>query len=327
MATPLLFFLFLTLLLFPTTPHADTTFQYYQFSDSSNSISVLGDARIYVDDLALELTNTSSGRATYDYPVRLLPVSPHTSISFETTFIFSIENDLLLASPLSYGAGLTFHISSENRTVGDTGAFLGLSKASSVAAPAPKYFAVEFDTHQDPQFQDLNDNHVGIDFNSLVSQQAKPAQTGSTPVALASGNHIQAYVSYNSLEHVLDVSISPYVNNDYVKPAASLMSVPVDLGSVFNEFMYVGFSAATGAGVVRHKIWSWTFKTTTVDALGQPVGSPPDSWTGAPSPGGGYPGSPFGDSGGVKGVASGDLILLILSAGMLMIVLQLGLCS
>lgn len=306
--------------------NADTSFQYYQFSDSSGSISVLGDARIYVDDLALELTNTSAGRATYDYPVRMLTTSPSTSISFETTFIFSIENDFHLASPLSYGAGLTFSISSENKTVGDPGGFLGLAKAnptSSLSAPVIKYFALEFDTHQDPQFQDMNDNHVGIDFNSLVSQQAKPAQTGATPVTLASGNHIQAYVSYNSLEHVLDVSISPYVNNDYVKPTVSLLSVPVDLSSVFNEYMYVGFSAATGAGVVRHKVWSWTFKTTTVDGFGVPVGSPPDSESLAPSPspGGVDQSRPFGDSGGVKGVPFGGFVITFWGVVFVMVVL------
>lgn len=257
---------------------ADTSLQYYQFSDSSNSISVLGDARIYIDDLALELTNKGAGRATYDYPVRTVSTSPQTSISFETTFIFSIEKEL--STPQSYGAGLTFSMSSENRTVGDPGAYLGLATAtpsSDIAVATTKYFALEFDTRQDTQFQDMNDNHVGVDFSSLVSDQAKPAMSGATPVVLASGNHIQAYVTYNSLAHVLDVSISPYTNGDYVKPAESLLSVPIDLSTVLNEFMYVGFSAATGAGTVRHKVWSWTFKTTTVDSTGQPIASPPDA--------------------------------------------------
>lgn len=292
-------------LVFSGTAEADTSFQYYQFSDSSGSISTLGDARIYIDDLALELTNTTAGRATYDYPVRVLSAAPATSISFETTFIFSIERDA--TAPGAYGAGLTFSISSENTTVGDPGPFLGLVKANPSAAlalPSAKYFALEFDTHQDPQFQDPDDNHVGVDFNSLVSKQAKAAQSGATPLSLASGSHIQAYVAYNSLAKVLDVSIAPYVNNDYVKPAASLISVPIDMGTVFNEFMYVGFSAATGAGSVKHKIWSWTFKTTTVDGSGLPVASPPDSASFSPGP------SPtafgdqggFGDSGGVRSV-------------------------
>lgn len=317
--------IFLVLMLSLGIANADTSFQYHQFSDSSDSISVLGDARIYIDDLALELTNTSAGRATYDYPVRMLSTTPGTSISFETTFIFSIENDNSIASTLSYGAGLTFSISSENRTVGDSGGFLGLTKAiPTLGAPVAKYFALEFDTHQDPQFQDMNDNHVGIDFNSLISQQAKPAMTGANPVALASGMHIQAYVSYNSLEHVLDVSIAPYVNQDYIKPAVSLLSVPVDVSTVFDEYMYVGFSAATGAGVVRHKIWSWTFKTTTVNGYGQPVSSPPDTvdyWAPSPAPDGFS--RPFGDSGGVKRLALTPVATI---AAALLVTLVLGAC-
>ncbi|KAG0605082.1 hypothetical protein M758_9G029900 [Ceratodon purpureus] len=298
---------FLFLVVLGAGVHADTSFQYYQFSDSSGSISTLGDARIYIDDLALELTNTSAGRATYDYPVRVLSTSPSTSISFETTFIFSIEPDV--GVPSSYGAGLTFSISSENTTVGDPGPFLGLVKAnpsSSLALPTVKYFALEFDTHQDTQFQDMNDNHVGVDFNSLISNQAKPAQSGVTPITLASGSHIQAYVTYNSLAKILDVSIAPYVNQDYVKPAQSLISVPIDMGTLFNEYMYVGFSAATGAGSVKHKIWSWTFKTTTVDSSGQPVASPPDSVNSGPgpSPSAFDQGSGFGDSGSARSVSS-----------------------
>jgi hypothetical protein len=282
---------------------ADTSFQYYQFSDSSGSIATLGDARIYIDDLALELTNTSAGRATYDYPVRVLSPSPSTSISFETTFIFSIERD----TPTSYGAGLTFSITSENTTVGDPGPFLGLAKATTLAFPASaKYFALEFDTHQDAQFQDPNDNHVGVDVNSLVSAHAMPAQSGAAPVALASGAHIQAYVAYDSRAKVLDVSLAPYANSDYVKPAQSMLSVPLDLAPALDEFMYVGFSAATGAGSVKHKIWSWTFKTTTVDTSGLPVASPPDSETDispAPSPGAFGDQGGFGDSGAVRSVS------------------------
>ena len=104
---------------------------------------------------------------------------------------------------------------------------------------------------------------------------------------------------------VLDVSIAPYVNQDYVKPSQSLISLPIDMGTVFNEYMYVGFSAATGAGSVKHKIWSWTFKTTTVDGSGLPVASPPDSesWAPAPSPGGFGDQGGFGDSGGARSVS------------------------
>ncbi|XP_024371281.1 probable L-type lectin-domain containing receptor kinase S.7 [Physcomitrium patens] len=288
---------------------ADTSFQYYQFSNSGNSISVLGDAHIFIDDLALELTNKAAGRATFDYPVRVISASPQTSISFETNFIFSIENEP--STPQAYGAGLTFSISSENKTVGDPGGYLGLVTANpSTSVSTTKYFALEFDTKQDTQFQDIDDNHIGVDINSLVSQQAKPAMSGTIPVTLASGTHIQAYVSYNSVAHVLDVSISPYTNGDYVKPTVSLLSVPIDLSTVFNEYMYIGFSAATGAGTVRHKIWSWTFKTTTLNSTGQPVPTAPDSEYLAPGPSPGGFEHPFGVSTGGRVQSSAILGLM-----------------
>jgi hypothetical protein len=36
-------------------------------------------------------------------------------------------------------------------------------------------FAVELDTTQNQEFQDIDNNHVGINFNSLSSLQAYPA--------------------------------------------------------------------------------------------------------------------------------------------------------
>lgn len=58
------------------------------------------------------------------------------------------------------------------------------------------------------------------------------------------------------------MSLTPYAaNNDYPKPADPLLALDLDLSEVVNEYMYVGFSAATRSGIVQHKIWSWTFES------------------------------------------------------------------
>jgi hypothetical protein len=141
---------------------------------------------------------------------------------------------------------------------------------------------VEFDTHQDMAFSDINDNHVGVDINSLTSVQSQAAQSGSSPVELASGGHIKAWIQYDSVTHSLDVWLSPYTS-DYIKPSAPLLSVAIDLTPDLDEYMYVGFSASTGAGSVSHKVWSWDFQTQTLNSNGSPAAGSDDFGV-APSP-------------------------------------------
>jgi uncharacterized membrane protein YvlD (DUF360 family) len=59
-------------------------------------------------------------------------------------------------------------------------------------------------------------------------------RNAAAPVALTSSAHIQAYVTYDSLAKVLDVSLVPYVNNNYVKPTQSLLYVPINLATALN---------------------------------------------------------------------------------------------
>lgn len=80
-------------------------------------------------------------------------------------------------------------------------------------------------------------------------------------MSLLSG-HIKVWIEYDGEGRKLQVSITPYAaNNDYPKPANPLLALDLDLSEVVNEYMYVGFSAATRSGTVQHKIWSWTFES------------------------------------------------------------------
>uniref|UniRef100_A0A2N9IFI8 Legume lectin domain-containing protein n=1 Tax=Fagus sylvatica TaxID=28930 RepID=A0A2N9IFI8_FAGSY len=95
-----------------------------------------------------------------------------------------------------------------------------------------------------------NNNHVGIDVNSLNSIESAPAtyfsdQEGKNiSLELMSGNPMHLWIDYDETEKLLNVTLAP-TSNPKTKPA-SLVNKHINLSQIFLESMYVGFSAATG---------------------------------------------------------------------------------
>lgn len=116
--------------------------------------------------------------------------------------------------------------------------------------------AVEFDTFLDLHFNDPNDNHVGLDIDSLNS--IKTAKVDSTGIDLKSGDSITAWIDYKNEERKLRVFLSKKVS---YKPEDPLLVVNIDLSGYLKEFNYVGFSASTEGSTEVHLIENWSFKT------------------------------------------------------------------
>ncbi|KAJ7544968.1 hypothetical protein O6H91_09G100700 [Diphasiastrum complanatum] len=224
--------------------------------DFSHQMTYLGDAsynagtiELTLDPLRYSVYN-SSGRALYSFPVRLLDPFSKLVASFSTTFSFNISP----AADSLYGDGLAFIIVSDRYELGGYGFELGIYDQSRIAA-AQHTFAVEFDTHQNVEIKDINDNHVGVDLmnaTSLVAQDAAKAN-----VILTDGAEKTAWIDYNGFSQVLEIRLA----NDDTRPVIPLISSQFNLSEVFDEFMFVGFSAATGGGDELHTILSWNFST------------------------------------------------------------------
>lgn len=150
---------------------------------------------------------------------------------------------------------MTFFLSSDNRTLGSPGRYLGLFN-SSEGVGGKKIIAIEFDTRLNPEFDDPNSNHVGLDIQS-GPDSIKTADAGSSGIDLKSGNLITAWIDYKNDQKELVVWLS-YLN---VKPENPLLSVNFDLSNNFNEMMYAGFSAATDGSTEVHLIKDWSFQT------------------------------------------------------------------
>ncbi|GMI84698.1 L-type lectin receptor kinase S.4 [Hibiscus trionum] len=232
------------------------------FSDTkSDNLTLTGAAKIEKNGI-LCLTNATGpllGHAFYSSPLRLKSSAKGKAFSFSTSFAFAIVPEY----PALGGHGLAFVITTSKDLKALPRQYLGIQNATETGDSPSNHdlVAVEFDTVQDLEFLDIDDNHVGIDINSLDSNASAPAgfyteDSTKQNLTLMSGKPIQAWVDYDSVENILNVTIAP----NSTRPRLPMLSFGVDLSPFFHEFMYVGFSASTGLLSSSHCILGWSFK-------------------------------------------------------------------
>ncbi|TYI33200.1 hypothetical protein ES332_A04G116300v1 [Gossypium tomentosum] len=210
----------------------------------------------------LKLTNEAErqqGHAFYPHLVNFNNSTSRSVSSFSTIFVFAI----IPQYPTVSAHGMAFVVSPTRGLPGaDPGQYLGLFNKSNNGDGRNHVVAVEFDTLLSPQFDDINDNHVGIDINGLKSNLSFPAgyhEDGSRQFRNLSliGQRIQVWVEYHGLEKRMDVTLAPFRLS---KPKTPLLSLPLDLSSIVNNGMYVGFSSSTGSVLTSHYVLGWSFK-------------------------------------------------------------------
>ncbi|THU46827.1 hypothetical protein C4D60_Mb09t08990 [Musa balbisiana] len=143
-------------------------------------------------------------------------------------------------------------------------AYLGLFNQSSFGNSNNHVLAIEIDTIYNPEFLDIDDNHVGIDINSVKSSTSHVAgyyadDTGSfTDLSLRSEKAMQVWIEYDGHEMLLNVTMAPI---PMAKPHKPLLSATIDLSSVLlSDPMYVGFSSSTGSFKTSHYVLGWSFR-------------------------------------------------------------------
>ncbi|XP_028783402.1 L-type lectin-domain containing receptor kinase S.4-like [Neltuma alba] len=247
-------------LLVPVFSQVDEVF-FPGFKGAGTNITLNGIAEIEKNGI-LQLTNQTSrlkGHAFYSSPFRFKNSSSGKAFSFSASFA-------LVTVPVFFklgGHGLAFTIATSKNLNGLPSQYLGLLNNSDGGNFSNRFFAVEFDTVQDFEFHDRNDNHVGIDLNSLVSNASEtaayyPDDSGvkKRDLNLSGGTPIMAWVDYDSAANLVSVTLSP----SSTKPRKPLLTFPVDLSPIFEDYMYVGFSASTGLLASSHYILGWSFK-------------------------------------------------------------------
>ncbi|XP_015628036.1 L-type lectin-domain containing receptor kinase SIT2-like [Oryza sativa Japonica Group] len=178
--------------------------------------------------------------------------------SFSTSFVFGIIPPY---SDLS-GHGIVFFVGKNNFTAALPSQYLGLLNSTNNGNTTNHIFGVELDTIVSSEFQDPNDNHVGIDINSLKSVAVNTAgyyddKTGAFhDLSLISGKAMQVWVDYDGATTQISVFMAPLKMS---KPTRPLVSAVYNLSQVLVDPVYVGFSSATGTVRSRHYVLGWSF--------------------------------------------------------------------
>ncbi|XP_016479299.2 L-type lectin-domain containing receptor kinase IV.1-like [Nicotiana tabacum] len=244
--------------LFGLVTSEDLGFTYNSFNRANLSLD--GIAQLTSKGL-LQLTNTSrlqKGHAFYPTPINFKNLPNGSNFSFSTTFVFAIVPSVLP------GHGMAFVIAPVGGLV-DTlpSPFLGLFNDNTTGEATNHIFAVEIDTLQNREFNDIDGNHVGIDINGLKSVDSKTAgyyasnSVKLNNMTLASGQPMQAWVDYNGVAKQINVTLAPM---NMAKPNVPLLSISYDLSPILNKTMLIGFSGSTGSVVSTQYVLGWSFR-------------------------------------------------------------------
>ncbi|XP_056170520.1 L-type lectin-domain containing receptor kinase IV.1-like [Syzygium oleosum] len=204
-------------------------------------------------------TKQQKGPAFHSYPVQFKN-SPNSSVfSFSTPVVFAIRPQFKTLS----GHGIAIVVAPQRGLHGSLPSqYLGMFNQTSNSNPTNHVFGLELDTILSSEFQDINDNHVGIDLNGLTSVKSAPAGYYADGgkfknLTLISGKAMQVWVDYDGTEKQINVTLAPI---NVRKPKTPLLSLTRDFASIINENMYVGFSSLTGWVVTSNYVLGWSFE-------------------------------------------------------------------
>ncbi|KAL2613436.1 hypothetical protein R1flu_025128 [Riccia fluitans] len=201
----------------------------------------------------------AAGGALVKTPVRVRDSLTNDVQSFETMFSFWIQSSI----PYPPGQGLAFVLSPDNSSRGgDSGMYLGWLN-DSTNGNTTNHVAVEFDTVQNVEFEDIDSNHVGVNINNLRSNCSTSAgywdsgEIKTLNLTTQAEKWVYAWIEYDGIQKVINVTIS----NGRAKPERPLLSCNLDLSRyILLEEVYVGFTSSTGdSHVSQHSVYEWSF--------------------------------------------------------------------
>ncbi|XP_026444333.1 L-type lectin-domain containing receptor kinase V.9-like [Papaver somniferum] len=120
------------------------------------------------------------------------------------------------------------------------------------------------------EYDSIQGDHVGINFNDMTSVTSKPSgyhtdKNGSyRNLSLVSEDPIHVWIEYDGVSKNLSVTLSPVT---MPKPETPLLSYNHDLSDILLDSMYVGFSASTNLEQTSHYISGWSFMINNGTAL------------------------------------------------------------
>jgi hypothetical protein len=240
----------------------DDHFVFSGFQGADLNLNLDGTATVTHEGL-LELTNGTvqlKGHAFFPAPFRFRGSPGGAVQSFSASFVFGI----LTTYPNLSCHGIAFVVApSKNFSTALAAQYMGLANIDNNGNASNHIFAAELDTMQNIEFEDIDNNHVGVNIDGLRSVQSHPAgyygnseNNSFQSMSLISGDVMRAWVDYDGALAQIDITIAPVQMS---KPARPLVSATYNLSGVLTEPSYIGFSSATGPINSRHYILGWSF--------------------------------------------------------------------
>ncbi|XP_073139965.1 L-type lectin-domain containing receptor kinase S.1 isoform X2 [Henckelia pumila] len=290
-------------------------FIYNSFTANSTpaNVTLTDDARIQppVIRLTSDTNPLSLGRVFYPSAIPFKSSNPsNVTTSFSTQFVFSILPDIA-SSP---GFGIAFVLCNStappNALVGQ---YFGLFTSGATQSVYP-LLAVEFDTGRNPELNDPDGNHVGVDLDSVVSVTNETAgyynATGGpnnftfVNVPMRNGQNIHVWLEFNGPRNEINVTIAPA---GVPRPARTLLSYrDPAIANYFGPEMFVGFSASITQWIEAQRLLAWSFSDVGVardiNTTGLPVFLPVNA------------GSSSLSHGAVAGIVVGCVVAAVIAA-------------
>ncbi|KAL3723579.1 hypothetical protein ACJRO7_035713 [Eucalyptus globulus] len=269
---------FLTLLLLFLPLISPLGFQFGPFDHSYyDKLTVISPATI--SNNALQVTPDSanynlknlSGRILYTKDIKLWDgpsVAPTKLASFNTSFLINI-NQVNDSTP---GEGLAFIVAPAlDLPESSFGGYLGLTNNLTDGLSSNHLLAVEFDTFQ--QDYDPDANHIGLDINSVRSNQTISLAHLGFYLAPNVTKYFHVWIGYDGGQKILEVYMTEEDQSipTKPKPASPIMTASLDTSKVVSQNSYFGFAASTGDNDELNCVLSWNL---TVEELpkGMPTG-------------------------------------------------------
>ncbi|MBS0468696.1 MAG: PEP-CTERM sorting domain-containing protein [Proteobacteria bacterium] len=214
----------------------------------------------------LRLTPAAGGQAGAGYSTTALTLG--TGATFSTSFQFQLSQ----AGGINPADGLTFVLAKATNGLGIAGGGLGYQGV-------PNSVAIEFDTFDNGEVG--GSNHVGVDKNGSLASAAVSSPYGVSNCQLPSsyladgcmsnGKVWSAFINYDGSTQKLNVS----VQQQGLALIQLVSDYSIDIASVLgSNSAFVGFTAATGAGLENHDILNWKLANDTSITPGNGVPEP-----------------------------------------------------
>ncbi|KAG0467297.1 hypothetical protein HPP92_018877 [Vanilla planifolia] len=122
------------------------------------------------------------------------------------------------------------------------GGYLGLTNSTVDGKPSNRIVAVELDTVK--QFYDPDDNHIGLNINSVVSNLSASLTPLGIQIAPQGAVNYTVWISYDGVSKQMRVDMAEQGNPRPTKP---VLEAELDLSHYVNQDSYMGFAASTGS--------------------------------------------------------------------------------